>query len=160
MDDSESGGRTAYVAGLRLLARRELSEKMLRERLRKRGYDDDAMDDAVRRLKADRALDDARFANALARQEISTKRHGRLRAQRQIEAAGIPSGLARAALDEALAAVDQDAILEAALSRRLRGDAAIEDEAHFRRLYRFLIGQGFDSDRALQALKARRSRST
>jgi regulatory protein len=158
LDDSESSGRTAYVAGLTMLARRELSEKMLRQRLKKRGYDDEAVDEAIQRLKADRALDDTRFANALARQEISTKRHGRLRAQRQIEAAGIPAGLAREALEEALSVVDQDALLESALSRRLRGDATIEDDAHFRRLYRFLIGQGFDSDRALKALKARRAR--
>ncbi|MGE0444425.1 MAG: regulatory protein RecX [Vicinamibacterales bacterium] len=153
MDDS---ARDAYVAGLKLLARRELSEKQVRERLRRKEYENDDIDSAIARLKSDRALDDTRFAHALARHEISTKRHGRLRAQRQLESAGVPPPLARAALDEALGQVDQDALIESALSRRLRGDATIDDEAQFRRLYRFLIGQGFDSERALRVLKRHR----
>ena len=139
-----------------MLGRRELSEKQVRERLKRREHDQEAIDEAVSRLKTDRALDDSRFAHALARHEVSTKRHGRLRAQRQIEMAGIPPALARTALDEALGAVDPDALIEAALARRLRGEAVIEDDAHFRRLYRFLIAQGFESDRAVRTLKKHR----
>ena len=151
-----SDDRAAYVAGLKLLAIRELSERQVRDRLRRRGYDDAAVDAAIVRLKEERALDDVRFAHALARHEISTKRHGRLRAQRQIEAAGIPSSLARQALDEALATVDQDVLIAAALARRLRGGATIEDEAEFRRLYRFLLAQGFDNDLIIRTLRQRR----
>ena len=139
-----------------MLARRELTERQLRERLARRGYEADHVDAAVTRLKSDRSLDDTRVAMAMARQEVSTKRHGRLRAQRQLEAAGLPSGLARTALDEVFSALDQDALIGAALGRRLRGSRAIEDEAEFRRLYRFLIGQGFDSDLVLRTLKARK----
>jgi regulatory protein len=146
----------AYVAGLTLLARRELSERQLRERLARREYPSEVIDTAIARLKAERALDDTRVAGAMARLEVLTKRHGRLRAQRQLEHAGIRSDIARTALDEVMAGVDQDAVLAAALGRRLRGDRTIADEAEFRRLYRFLIGQGFDSDRVLRALKARR----
>jgi regulatory protein len=156
LDDS---GRDAYVAGLTLLARRELSEKQVRQRLRRKEFADEDVETAIARLKSERALDDSRFAHALARQEILTKRHGRLRAQRQLEAAGVSGSLANAALDEALAQVDQEALIDSALSRRLRGGAAIEDEAQFRRLYRFLIGQGFDSERVLRTLKRRRSRA-
>jgi regulatory protein len=152
----ERDGQRAYIAGLKMLGRRELSEKQIRERLKRREYPAEAIDEGVARLKQARALDDSRFAFALARHEISTKRHGRLRAQRQIEAAGIPPALAREALDEALAAVDPDALLEAALDRRLRNGQAIDDDAHFRRLYRFLLTQGFESDRVVRILKARR----
>lgn len=139
-----------------MLARRELTERQLRERLARRGYEADHVDAAVGRLKSDRSLDDTRVAMAMARQEVSTKRHGRLRAQRQLEAAGLPSALARTALDEVFSGIDQDALIGAALGRRLRGSRAIEDEAEFRRLYRFLIGQGFDNDLVLRTLKARK----
>jgi regulatory protein len=149
-------GQQAYVAGLKMLARRELSEKQVRERLKRREHSPEAIDSGVARLKEARALDDSRFAFALARHEISTKRHGRLRAQRQIEAAGIPPSLAREALDEALASIDPDALLEAALDRRLRNGQVIDDDAHFRRLYRFLLTQGFESDRVVRILKGRR----
>jgi regulatory protein len=156
LDDSR---RDAYVAGLTLLARRELSEKQVRQRLRRKEFADEDVEAAIARLTSERALDDTRFAHALARQEILTKRHGRLRAQRQLEAAGVSASLASAALDEALAQVDQDALIESALSRRLRGDAVIDDQSQFRRLYRFLIGQGFESERVLRTLKRRRSRT-
>jgi SOS response regulatory protein OraA/RecX len=92
----------------------------------------------------------------MARSEVLIKRHGRLRAQRQLEAAGLSASIARTALDEVFSAIDQNALIGAALGRRLRGARAIEDEAEFRRLYRFLIGQGFDSDLVLRTLKARR----
>jgi regulatory protein len=139
-----------------MLARRELTERQVRERLARRGYDPDHIDAAVTKLKGDRSLDDARVAGAMARMEISTRRHGRLRAQRQLEAAGLPSTLAREALDEVLSTVDHDALIAAALNRRLRGSRAIEDDAEFRRLYRFLVGQGFESDLVMRTLKARK----
>jgi regulatory protein len=148
----------AYLAGLRLLGRREFSERQLRERLRRRGYEPDDIDAAIERLRADRSLDDTRVAYALARQELLTKRHGRLRARRQLEMAGIAPTLADAAIQETLAGADPEALLAAALSRRLRGADRIEDEAQFRRLYRFLIGQGFEPDRILAALRPLRAR--
>lgn len=139
-----------------MLARRELSERQLRDRLARRGYQRDDIDAAVARLKADRSLDDTRVAGAMARHEVAVKRHGRLRAQRQLEAAGLPASLARTALDDVFSAIDHDALITAALERRLRGARGIEDDAEFRRLYRFLIGQGFDSDLVLKTLRARR----
>ena len=139
-----------------MLARRELTERQVRERLARRGFDQDDIDTAVARLKGDRSLDETRVALAMARSEVILKRHGRLRAQRQLETAGLSAAIARTALDEVFSSIDHHALIGAALGRRLRGTRAIEDEAEFRRLYRFLIGQGFDSDLVLKTLKARR----
>jgi regulatory protein len=151
-------GVDAYVTGLALLARRELSEVQLRRRLARRGFAADEVDGAVARLRQERALDDARTAAAIARTQLSIRGRGRLRIKREIEAAGIAASVAERAVDEAFQDVDSDALLDAALVRRLRGAATIDDEATFRRLYRFLVTQGFDSDRVLQALRARRRR--
>ena len=49
--------------------------------------------------------------------------------------------------------LDDDELLEAALAKRLRGGAAIADEREFNRLYRYLVGQGFEPDRVLALLK-------
>jgi regulatory protein len=155
----DNDARDAYIAGLKMLGRRELSEQQLRQRLARRQHDARAIDAAILRLKQERALDDTRFAHALARHEISGKRHGRLRAQRQIELAGISPALARTALDEATSGLDEDRLIEAALARRLRGDETIADEPTFRRLYRFLLGQGFASERVLRVLKSKRRRA-
>ncbi len=146
--------RAAYIDGLKMLARRELSEAQVRQRLARRGHDADAIDAAVARLRDERAIDDARVAEAIARTETSIRRRGKLRVRRRIESAGIAPATARRAIDDTFGALDADALLEASLAKRLRGRATIADEAEFRRLYRYLIGQGFESDQVIRALKA------
>jgi len=145
-----------YIDALKLLARRELSEFQVRQRLARKGYPVEEVDAAVARLKSERAIDDERVAEAIARTSVSVKRRGRLRVRRDIEAAGIAPAVARKALDTVLGDVDADGLIEAALGRRLRAGRLIESDREFQRLYRFLAGQGFESDRILKALDARR----
>jgi len=146
----------AYVAALKLLARRELSEAQVRQRLARKGFEDDAVDEAIAKLKAERAIDDARVAEAIARTETAVKRRGKLRVRRRIESAGISSAEARRAVNEAFGDIDADALLEAALAKRLRATASIKDDREFQRLYRYLIGQGFESDQVIRILQRRR----
>jgi regulatory protein len=149
---------TAYVEGLKMLARRELSEKQVRERLARKGHDGDAIDAAIARLREERALDDARVAEAIARTETSIRRRGKLRVQLQIQRAGIDKSTAKRAMDDVFGAIDDDALIEASLSKRLRGRETIADDREFQRLYRYLAGQGFESDRIMKLLSARRKR--
>ena len=148
--------RAAYVDGLKLLARRELSEAEVRRRLERRGHDADAIDAAVARLLEEHAIDDRRVAEAIARTESSVRRRGRLRVQRRIESAGIAGAVARRAVDEVFADIDPDALLASSLAKRLGGRDEVAGEAEFRRLYRYLIGQGFEPDRVVNALRALR----
>lgn len=156
--EPEALSRAAYVDGLKMLGRRELSEKQIRERLARKGHAEDDIEAAIQRLKAERAIDDTRVAEAIARTETTIKRRGKLRVKRQIEQAGIAPTVAREALDAVFDEVDDDALLQAALGRRLRGERPIEDDREFQRLYRYLATQGFESDRILKALNARRGR--
>ncbi len=138
-----------------MLARRELSQAQVRQRLTRRGYDDHAIDEAIARLRDERALDDDRAAEAIAHTETSVKRRGRLRVTRQIENAGIPTAAAKRAVDEIFGKLDENALLEASLARRLRSVERVEDDRQFRRLYRYLTAQGFEPDRVIRVLKAR-----
>ena len=147
---------SAYVDGLKMLARRELSETQVRQRLARKGHDSDAIDDAVARLREERAIDDARVAEAIARTETAVKRRGRLRVRMQIERAGIAKATAKRAVDEVFGGLDDDALLDAALAKRLRGGRHIADDREFQRLYRYLIRQGFDADRVLRLLERHR----
>jgi regulatory protein len=142
----------AYIDGLKMLARRELSEQQVRQRLARKGHDADAIDAAVARLRDERALDDARVAEAIARTETSLKRRGKLRVRMQIERAGIAKNLAKSATDAVFDGVDDDALIEAALRKRLRQRDQIADAREFQRLYRFLVSQGFEHDRVIEAL--------
>jgi regulatory protein len=148
--------QSAYVAALKMLGSRELSEAQVRQRLARRGHDVDAIDSAVRRLLDEHLLDDRRVAAAIARTQIGLKRRGRLRVVQHIERAGISRATARQAADEALAELDPDALIEAAAARRLRGRPSLADEREFQRMYRFLVGQGFEPERVLKVLRRKR----
>jgi len=145
----------AYVTALRMLARRELSEAQVRTRLERKEFDAGVIDEAVARLQATRALDDRRTALACARTEATVKRHGRLRALRAIEALGIDRGLAREAVAEVFGDVDEDALIAQALDRKLRPPSPKASAAQARRLYRYLLAQGFDAGRVNAAIRSR-----
>jgi regulatory protein len=145
-----------YVAALTMLARRELSEAQVRQRLARKGHEADAIEEAVLRLKRERAIDDARVAGAIARTQTSIKRRGKRRVAQQIARAGISSTTARQALDETFGDIDDEALLAAALGRRLKDSRPIADDKEFRRLYRYLVGQGFEPDRVMSVLTKRR----
>lgn len=143
----------AYVVALRMLGRRELSEKQVRERLVRRGHDGAAIDEAVARLKHERAIDDERVAGAIARTATSIKRRGRIRVARDIQNAGISTSTAKKAVDDTFTEVDEDALIATTLSRRLRGQTGAMDRRALTRLYRYLRGQGFEHDRVMRHLR-------
>ena len=102
---------------------------------------------------------DARVAAAIARTETGIRRRGKLRVQMQIQRAGIDKTTAKRAVDEVFDAIDDDALIDASLQKRLHGRETIADDREFQRLYRFLATQGFESDKIMKALRARRPRT-
>ena len=138
-----------------MLARRELSEAQVRQRLARRRYSAETIDAAISRLLAQRAIDDARVAEAIARTQISSKKRGERRAERHIVQAGISRDTAHRVAREIAQSVGADALIEASLAKRLRGRERIADDKEFRRLYRYLAGQGFDADEILRVLKTK-----
>ena len=147
----------AYLDGLKLLARRELSSAQVRQRLLRR-HEAPLVDEAIARLTVEGALDDARVAEAIARTQTSARGRGRQRVRLEIERAGIDRATARRVVDEVFAGLDDDALLEAAVTRRLRSGGAIPSEREFARLYRRLVADGFDAERVLASLNRRKRR--
>src|ERR1051325_7011797 len=125
---------TTYQDGLKMLARRELSELQVRQRLARKGHDRDAIDAAIARLREERAIDDTRVAEAIARTETSVRRRGKLRVRMQIERAGIAKATANRAIADVFDGLDDAALLEASLRKRLRGRDTIADDREFQRL--------------------------
>lgn len=151
--------RSAYAAGLAMLARRELSEVQIRERLRRKEFEPDVIEAAVARLREVRAVDDRRVAVSAARTEAHIRSRGRGYVLRRLQAIGIGPELAKEAVDEVFGALDETALLERALVRRLRGrNARVQDQAQFRRLLNQLVRQGFQPSAVISALKARARR--
>jgi SOS response regulatory protein OraA/RecX len=95
-------------------------------------------------------------AEAIARSQTSLRKRGKLRVRLQIERTGIAAATARRVVDEVFADLDGDALLDAALAKRLRLGDDIADDRAFNRLYRYLVGQGFEPDRVMALLRTRR----
>ena len=144
----------AYTVAVTLLARRELSSRQLRDRLLRRRFDPAEVDLVVERLSRDGTLDDRRVALASARLGAQVKRRGRRRVLQQIQQLGIHADTARAAVDEVFGALDESALLQAALERRLKGAHPRElDRKAVARIVRSLVGQGFDAHAVYEQLR-------
>ena len=144
----------AYITALTLLSARELSEAQLRTRLKRRQIDDHDVDAAVARLKADRTLDDRRVARAIARMESAIKHRGRARVIQTIRQAGIDGATAQDAVREIFEEVDETALLDRALERRLRGQEVGDlDDKGRARIIRGLAAQGFPLDAILKRVQ-------
>jgi len=145
----------AYLVALTMLSARELSEAQLRTRLKRREFNADAIDAAVARLKEDRTLNDRRVALALARMESAIKHRGRARVIQKIRQAGIDGDTAEDAVREVFEEVDESALLDRAIERRLRGKAPKElDDRGRARVVRGLVAQGFHLDAIFKKLKS------
>jgi len=145
----------AFTVALTLLSARELSETQLRARLTRRKLDPDDIEAAIGRLKADGTLNDRRVAVALARMESAIRHRGRSRVLQKIRQAGIDGDVAADAVREAFEEVDESALLDRALERRLRGQAAADlDEKGRARVVRGLAAQGFSLEAILKRLRA------
>ena len=144
---------SAYLDGLRLLGRRELSVKQLRDRLLAREHAPDDIDRAIARLLETRALDDARVARAYARTAATVKGRGRLRVMRELNAMGIAKETAGEALAGVFADVDERSLIAKALQKKLRGRPRIANAGEHARLYQYLMRQGFTPAGIMAALR-------
>jgi regulatory protein len=146
-------GPSAYLDGLRLLGRRELSAADLRQRLLDRDHPRQEVDAAIAHLLETRALDDDRVARAYARTAATVKGRGRLRVMRELHAMGIASEVAAAALADVFGELDERTLIARALQKKLRGRPRIASPAERARLYQYLLRQGFSPAPSLAALR-------
>ena len=135
----------AYITALTLLGRRELSAKQLRDRLTRRQFPAEETEAVIDRLTRDRTLDDRRVAVAAARMAAAIKGRGRRRVLQHVEQLGVSSEVAAAAVAEVFDDVDEAALLDRALDKRLRGSSPGSLDAKGKaKLVRQLIAQGFE----------------
>jgi regulatory protein len=88
-----------YVAALRILNYRFNSEAELRRKLAAKRFDDATIAATLERLRAEKWLDDERFAGAFVRTRV-LKGIGRLRIRGELRAAGVDDDAAERAIRE------------------------------------------------------------
>lgn len=152
--DDETSSVDPYIVALRWLGRRELTERQVRQRLARLGTPAEAIDTAVERLRAVRALDDARVASAYARTASQIKGRGRNRVARELSALGLGDALVKETLDATSSPEEERERLERALARKARG-LDLDDQAQRRKVIAALMRQGFEFENIRAALKQR-----
>ena len=158
-EDPDSS-KAAYFRALRWLTARELSEAQVRARLAEKGYTDAAINPAIQRLLEERTIDDRRAATAVARTEARVRRHGPHRVMGKLIAMHIDRELARDIVRELFGEEDEDALIDKALDRRLRGKTErLKDPKERQKLIAYLVRQGFSASAASAAIR-NKSRST
>jgi regulatory protein len=135
--------QSAYQRALRRLARRDHSVQELRRALAARGHAPDEIETAIERLRRERYLDDAGFAERFARSRLAHSGHGRALIRLGLPRRGVSRSEAEAGLAGALREVDERAVLDGLARRYWRQHARVEPAQRLPRLWAFLLRRGF-----------------
>ena len=103
---------TAYQRALLRLARRDHSVAELRRALLERGHEPAEIEEALERLRRERYLDDAGFAERFARSRMQHQGLGRLRIRQGLRQRGVDRGTTEAGIAGALREVDECLVLD------------------------------------------------
>lgn len=141
--EPDPAASAAYASALRSLAAREMSERELGLRLRRKGHDAEIVVTVVERLRVEGWVDDLRFACSFLRQAARSRPAAPRRLRAELER----RGCSRTVVQEAFVRVsrefslDEVALARSAASRRRGVEARRPD-----RLVRHLAGRGFSHD--------------
>ena len=141
-----------YTAALTLLLPTRTFDSTASRSTGRRKFSADEIEPVIARLTQDGTLDDRRVARASARLGAVIKRRGRRRVLQEVKQLGIGAATAKEAVDDVFAEVDEIALLDRAIERRLKGVAAADLDRQGRaRVVRSLVGQGFDACAGLRS---------
>jgi regulatory protein len=134
----------ATEAALVFLAYRPRSEKEVRDRLRRAGYEQEAIEHTISRLHEWRYLDDADFARRWVENRTAHRPRGKRLLQQELRHKGIDSETVREVIDDA--DLDETGAAEALARRRLPAYAGDDLIAVRRRLGAYLARRGYGYD--------------
>jgi regulatory protein len=133
---------TAYEAALRFLGHRQRSVSEIHRHLRGKKFDDEAIADAIDKLRAQRYVDDEAFA----RYWLEQRERFRPRGDRGIRMELAQKGVSRDVIDVVLGERAPDADIEQAkkaLTRMMSRWAALTPMERKRKIHTFLAARGF-----------------
>lgn len=135
-------GEQIYAKALSYAAGRELSAKRMAQKLAEKGFDQALIQPTLARLKQEKVIDDARFAE-LKIHSLMQRGKGR----QAIRSALSENGIDAALIQSTLADSETDWVEVAARTRLKKfGDRAFLDTKDYAKQSRFLAQRGFDAD--------------
>ena len=148
--ESTDANHRAYASALLLLSYRPRAEGELRQRLRRKGLPEAAVDDAIARLRRTGLVDDEQFSRTWVENRGSgASARGMSLLAAELRAKGIDSET----ITEALAGTDESELALAAARPRAARLAGLEYGDFRRRLAGFLQRRGFGYDATAAAVR-------
>jgi regulatory protein len=132
----------AMSRALNLLGYRPRSEKEVRDRLRRFGHVEEAVEGVVARLFELEYLDDGEFARAVAREK--SRKYGPRRVSAELRRAGVGEEEAESAVEEEFGGRSENEDARGAASRRY--NTGERSDAESRRVYGFLTRRGYSME--------------
>lgn len=140
---------------IRLLGQRSYTTRNLRQKLLRKEFPADETESLIQRLAENGLLDDRKFALSFARSRLTSSSASPRRVRQLLMQKGVNSGIADEAVAEVL--VQEEIDVEVALERVARRKAAsfrnVPPAVGRRRLYRFLLGQGYGIEEVRNVMK-------
>lgn len=141
---------------LRSLGARALSSGELRQKLAVRAERAADIDAVLGKLKDGGYLDDRRYAESFASARLENEGLGRARVLRDLRQRRVAPALAEQAVKRAFRETDEIQLIEAYLSRKLRGKdlgSWLADDKNLASAYRRLRYAGFSGGNSIRVLK-------
>jgi len=145
-----------YAAAVRALMRRAHSVFEMRKYLEERAEDKAEVKTVLARLRENRYLDDARYAQEFARHRAKYRRQGRFRIARELRARGVADAQIAAAVDAVFADTDEAALVRTRIKRKLAQIRGPLDQRKAASLYSGLLRAGFSGEVIRAELRAAR----
>lgn len=145
-------GDSAQGVALRLLAIRGRTVSEMKERLLKKGFLPEEVEETLHRLLEQGYLNDHRFALDWIRGRLARAPVGRQRIASELKAKGVGEAAIRRALMEVYAQADEYQLASKAALRRLPLMQGLPLEKQRRRLFTYLRRLGFSASTALTVL--------
>jgi regulatory protein len=144
---------TPFDCALRVLALRDHSEAELRRKLKAKGYEE-AVEEAVARLKELGYLDDARFARFFAASSIRNGRGYGARLKMELARRGVAGAIIQQTLAELFEEFGEADVLKQTIERRFAGfDPETASDKERRKVVAYLQRKGFSLSAILAGLK-------
>ena len=143
----------AYVAGLKIIARRELSVSEVKTRLLQKGYRTEDVESAISQLMKERALDDHRTAHTIIQRAIQVKNWPKQRVKDELTRRGIMDEVAINTVEEAFSDINERMLLDKIIDQRL--SSCELNDRQLQRLYQSLLRRGFPAEDVTAVLETR-----
>lgn len=153
---SSDDAQAAYLAALRLLSGRDYTESAMLRKLHGRGFQQEASEQAIERLKSDRFLDDRRYAERFIESCQASGRYVGYRLGQELKRRGIPKAVYDELLKDSQSPDEVELIATELVKRKYpEFDPFSQDDSIRRRVAGFLQRRGFGLDTVSRVLRRR-----